>query len=189
MLSIIRCVISAAAACAALPLVAGDWPHWRGPDCNGISQEKNWTTTWPKEGPKQLWKANVGIGFSTMSVANARVFTMGNRDGADAVYCLNAESGATIWKHSYKCILDPRFYEGGTLSTPTVEGEHVFSISKRGDVFCFEAATGKIVWQKNIVQELALALPANDQDNWWGFSGSPLVRGDLLLLNAASDGV
>jgi outer membrane protein assembly factor BamB len=186
---LVRCLLLSFIAAAVLPITADDWPHWRGPDFNGISKEKSWMTAWPKEGPKQLWKTNVGVGFSSVAVSNGRVFTMGNRDGEDTVYGLDAGTGATIWKHSYKCILDPRFYEGGTLSTPTVDGERVFTISKRGDIFCFEAATGKIVWQKNIVQGLGLALPANDQDNWWGFAGSPLVRGNLLLLNAASDGV
>jgi outer membrane protein assembly factor BamB len=155
---------------------------------NGISKETNWTTAWPKEGPKQLWKADVGIGFSSMAVANGRVLTMGNHSDQDTVYCFNADTGALVWKHTYPCILDPRFYEGGTLSTPTVDGDRVYTISKRGDVFCFEAATGKIHWQRNLIQELGLALPANDQDNWWGFAGSPLVRGNLLLLNAGSDG-
>ena len=170
-------------------LQAEDWPRWRGPDLNGISKEKNWTTAWPKEGPKQLWKADVGVGFSAVAVANGRVFTMGNNNGRDTVYCFDAEKGGLIWKHSYECVLDPRFYEGGTSATPTVDGDRVYTISKRGDVFCFEAATGKIHWQKHLIQELGLALPANDQDNWWGFAGSPLVRGNLLLLNAASDGI
>ena len=176
-------------AAAILSLKADDWPRWRGPDLNGISKETNWTTAWAKEGPKQLWKADVGLGFSSMAVANDRVFTMGNRDERDTVYCFNAATGALVWKHSYPCILDPRFYEGGTSATPTVDGDLVYTISKRGDVFCFDAATGKIRWQKNLIHELGLALPANDQDNWWGFAGSPLVRGNLLILNAASDGI
>jgi len=142
---------------------------------------------WPMEGPRQLWKANVGTGFSTMSVANGRLYTMGNKDDEDTVYCFNAGTGALVWKHTYKCVLDPRFYEGGTLSTPTVDGDRVYTISKRGDVFCFQAATGKIDWEKNLIRELGLAVP-NDKDNWWGFAGSPLVRGNLLLLNAGSDG-
>ena len=173
-----------AGACSSL----SDWPHWRGPDYNGISKEKNWTTSWPKNGPAQLWKADVGLGFSSVSVANGRLFTMGNSNGEDTVYCLDAIKGNLIWKHSYPCLLDPRFYEGGTLSTPTVDADRVYTISKRGDAFCFDAATGKIHWKKNLIQELGLALPANDQDNWWGFAGSPLVRGELLVLNVASDG-
>jgi outer membrane protein assembly factor BamB len=167
---------------------ADDWPRWRGPDLNGISKETNWTTKWPKEGPKQLWKANVGLGFSSVAVANGRAFTMGNNNDQDTVFAFDADKGSLIWKQTYPCILDARFYEGGPSSTPTVDGDRVFTISKRGDVFCFEAANGKIVWKKNLIQELGLAVPSNDQDPWWGFAGSPLVRGDLVILNAGSNG-
>src|SRR5436190_15175329 len=99
MRSNVRCLIFTFFAGAVLPLAADDWPHWRGQNFNGISKEKHWTTAWPKEGPKQLWKANVGTGFSTMSVANSRVFTMGNRGGEDTLYCLDAKTGAALWKH------------------------------------------------------------------------------------------
>src|SRR5689334_22000460 len=58
-------------------LPAEDWPHWRGPNFNGISTEKAWSAQWPPEGPKVLWKASVGIGFSSISVAQGRVYTMG----------------------------------------------------------------------------------------------------------------
>src|ERR1041384_693642 len=111
-------------------LQAEDWFRWRGPSLNGISQEKDWTTDWPREGPRQLWKTNVGFGFSSVAVAQGRVFTLGNRAGQDTVYCFDAERGAPIWKRSYDCVLDPRFYEGGTLSTPTVDGERVYTLSK-----------------------------------------------------------
>lgn len=175
-------------ASAILSLHAEDWPHWRGPDFNGVSREKNWSTAWPKSGPPQAWKANVGFGFSCFALANGRLFTMGNNHDQDTVFCFDAKMGTLVWKHAYPCVLDPRFYEGGTLSTPTVDGDRVYTISKRGDTFCFEAATGKILWQKNLIKEFSLAQPANDQDNWWGFAGSPLVRGELLVFNVASDG-
>jgi len=185
----VRFLLAAILAQTIFPLRADDWPCFRGPNHNGISSEKGWAFAWPKEGPKQLWKTSIGFGFSSVSVANGRVFTMGNTNDEDTVYCFDANTGTPVWKQTYKCVTDPRFYEGGTLITPTVDGERVFTLSKRGDVFCFEAATGKILWQKNLIKELSLALPANDRDNWWGFAGSPLVRGNLLLLNAASDGV
>lgn len=188
MISRVCLLLATLLAVATVALPAEDWPCWRGPDLNGISKETGWTTSWPKEGPRQLWKANVGFGFSSVTVASGRAFTMGNRNNEDTVYCFNAETGAPLWKHTYKCILDPRFYEGGTLSTPTVDGERVYTISKRGDVFCFEAATGRIVWNKNPAKELGVKLDVGEQENWWGFAGSPLVRGDLLILNLASDG-
>ena len=176
------------AAVVVRPASAEDWPRWRGPDLNGLSKERGWTTAWPKDGPKQLWKASVGIGFSSVAVAGGRVFTMGNSDNLDTVYALDAATGAVVWRHSYKCVLDPRFYEGGPSATPTVDGDRVYTLSKRGQVFCFDAATGKIAWQKNVAEELGVKLDMDDQAPWWGFAGSPLVRGDLIILNLASDG-
>jgi outer membrane protein assembly factor BamB len=159
-----------------------DWHRWRGPDLNGISKETGWSTTWPKDGPKQLWKASVGIGFSSVSVSQGRLFTLGNRDGTDTVFCFDAENGKELWKHSYECPLDAKYYEGGPGSTPTVDGDNVFTLSKRGHLFCFEAASGKVVWQKDLLAELGVKKPE------WGFAGSPLVEGDLLILNLAEAG-
>jgi outer membrane protein assembly factor BamB len=175
-------------AAALLPASAEDWYRWRGPDLNGISKERDWTTAWPKEGPRQLWKANVGIGFSSFAVANGRAYTLGNNNGQDTVFAFDAVKGNVLWKHTYKCALDPRFYEGGTSSTPTVDGDRVYTLSKEGHVFCFDAASGKIQWEKNMIQELGLATPKNDQDPWWGFAGSPFVKGDVLFLNVGTAG-
>src|SRR5881409_3719556 len=92
---------------------AADWYRWRGPDCNGISTETGWQTKWPAEGPKQIWKASVGIGFSSVSVSDGRVFAMGNENDTDTVFCFDAKSGKEVWKYSYPSKLDPKFYEGG----------------------------------------------------------------------------
>ena len=160
-----------------------DWHRYRGPDHNGISKETGWSAVWQKEGPKQLWKANVGIGFSSMTVADGRVYTMGNKGDKDTVYCLNSQSGAIVWQHTYDCPLDPKYYEGGTSSTPTVDARQVYTFSRRGHLFCLDAAKGAVVWQKNLVTDLGLKIPE------WGFAGSPLVDGDLLILNAGERGV
>ena len=165
-----------------LPAAGDDWQRWRGPALNGISQETGWTTVWPQEGPKQLWKAAVGIGFSSVSVSQGRVYTLGNDKETDTVFCLEAETGAVAWKYSYDCPLDATYYEGGPGSTPTVDGPAVYTLSKRGHLFCFAAATGKVIWQKNLTNELGAVKPR------WGFAGSPLVQENLLLLNVGSAG-
>jgi outer membrane protein assembly factor BamB len=159
-----------------------DWPRWRGPDANGISKETGWSTSWPAEGPKQLWKANVGTGFSSMSVSGGRVYTTGNRDNRDTVYCFSADTGELIWKHTYAEELDPHYYEGGSSSTPTVDGDAVYTFSRKGELFRFDAATGKVVWIKNLAKEFGLKIPE------WGFASSPLVEGNLLIVNAGSAG-
>jgi len=162
--------------------LADDWPRWRGPDLNGISKEAGWTTAWPKEGPRQLWKASVGIGFSSLAVAQSRVFTLGNADDTDTVFCFDAETGRPLWKHSYACPLDAKYYEGGPGSTPTVDGVKVFTLSKRGHLFCFDTASGRVAWSKDLMAELGAKKPE------WGFAGSPLVEGNLLILNLGGAG-
>jgi outer membrane protein assembly factor BamB len=177
-------LIATLACATALPLAtaASDWPRWRGPDLNGISRETGWTTLWPKEGPKQLWKANVGIGFSSVAVADGRLFTLGHANESDTVFCFHAETGAMLWKHSYPCPLDAKYYEGGPGSTPTVAADRVYTLSKRGHLFCFDAGRGTPIWQTNLMTALGAAKPE------WGFAGSPLVEDDLLLLNVGSAG-
>ncbi len=167
---------------AAAPLRAEDWPNWRGPNHNGISAETGWLAKWPADGPPQLWKASVGLGFSSVAVCKGRAYTMGNQKETDTVFCFDAETGKVLWKRSYACPTGPLFYEGGTSATPTVEGSNVYTLSKRGSLFCFAADTGKIVWSKNIASELSLDIPT------WGFASSALIEGKLLLLNVGSFG-
>jgi len=161
---------------------AADWPRWRGPDANGISKETGWTTRWPAEGPKRLWTAKVGIGFASFSVANGRVYTTGNTDNTDTIFCFDANTGKELWKHSYPEKLDAKYYEGGTSATPTVDGDRVYSLSKRGELFCLEASKGTVIWSKNAAKELKAKLPT------WGFAGSVFVERDMALLNVGTSG-
>jgi outer membrane protein assembly factor BamB len=163
-------------------LSAADWPNFRGPDYNGISKETGWTTTWPTEGPKQLWKAKVGMGFASFAVADGRVYTTGNIAETDHVFCFDAATGREIWKHTYPAPLDAKYYEGGTSATPTVSGGRVYIISKRGLVHCLDAAKGTVVWSKQLAEELDAELPT------WGFAGSILITGDLAIVNIGTAG-
>jgi outer membrane protein assembly factor BamB len=164
-------------------LRADDWPHWRGPTRNGHSAETAWSDQWPADGPRVAWKANVGLGFSTFVVAKGRVLTTGHADGKDTVFCFDADSGKTLWKHSYAAELGDKYFEGGTTGTPTIDGERVYQLSRWGDVFCLDAATGSVVWSKNIQKEPGVRVPD------WGFSGAPLVHGSLLILNVGDAGL
>ncbi|MBW7990221.1 MAG: PQQ-binding-like beta-propeller repeat protein [Planctomycetes bacterium] len=166
-----------------------DWPIYRGPQHNGITSETDWVADFPATGPTQLWKKSIGIGFSTMTISDGRVYAMGNSGKSgpnanqDTVFCFDANTGKEIWKHTYSCPLEPKYYEGGTLSTPIVDGKVVYSISKMGHLFCLDAATGSVTWQKNMNKDLGFKLPT------WHFSGSPLVVGNMLILNLGDAGV
>jgi outer membrane protein assembly factor BamB len=162
---------------------APDWNHYRGPDYNGISKETGWTDHWPAEGPRQLWKASIGTGFSSVSVSQDRVFAIGNEHSQDVVRCLDAATGREVWKQSYESPADPLYYEGGPSATPTVAGGRVFTFSKKGVANCYTAADGKLVWSTNLATGLGLKAPM------WGFAGSPCVQGNRVVLNAGAAGV
>jgi outer membrane protein assembly factor BamB len=163
------------------PPVRSDWPQWRGPNRNGISAEKGCFTQWPEGGPKRLWHASVGVGFSSVAVSGGRVYTMGNSEDVDTVYCLDAGSGAVVWKYPYPC--KARGANPGPRATPTVDGDVVYTFGGEGHVHCLDAASGKLIWRRNVQKSLK-----NDVLKW-GMSSSPLVEGRLLLLSAGTCGV
>lgn len=170
------------ALCSLTAARADDWPHFRGPARNGSSAEKNWRAEWPADGPPVAWKAEVGLGFSSIVVANGRMATVGHASGKDTVFCFDAASGKPLWKHSYAAELGDKFYEGGTTGTPTFDGDRLYWLSRWGDLFCFDAAAGKVVWQTNVHKETGAPIPT------WGYTGAPLVQGDLLVLNIGDAG-
>jgi outer membrane protein assembly factor BamB len=162
-------------------LFAGDWPNWRGPHFDGIS-----TGQLPETLPDSLpvlWKADVGIGFSSFAVVGDRVLTMGNKEERDSVWCLNAQTGEVIWQHIYDCPLDPLYYEGGPGGTPTVHGGSVYTLSKKGHVFRLDLETGKVIWSRDLIADHGLKLPE------WSFAGSAFVEGELVILNAGRRGI
>ena len=162
--------------------LAADWPNFRGPAHDGISAENGWRSDWASD-PPVAWKAQVGLGFSSIVIANGRAATAGHAGGNDTVFCFDAASGKELWKHSYPAELGDKFYEGGTTGTPTFDGDRLFWLSRWGDLYCFEAASGKIIWQKNIQKETGAPIPT------WGYTGAPLVHESLLVLNVGEAGV
>ena len=162
---------------------AEDWPNFRGPMGTGISRETAWSSDWPKDGPARLWSSNVGTGYSSVAVVDDKLYTIGNEDNRDTVVCLDAATGKKIWSHSYDSPLDARFFEGGPTSTPTVNGTHVYTIARQGDVFCLDRRNGKVIWATKLSTTAKVRVPG------WGFAGSPVVMGGLLLFNAGSGGV
>lgn len=159
-----------------------DWPQWRGPKRNGVSAEKDFLTAWPKEGPIRLWAAKVGVGLSSVSVVGSRLYTMGNVSDVDHVMCLDTANGKLVWDYKYPCTAaDPNGYPGPRC-TPTVDGNLVFTVSRNGHVLCLSAANGALVWSKRIVDDFAGFIPQ------WGYAGSPLVEGELLILETGASG-
>jgi len=154
-----------------------DWPEYRGPNRDGVSTETGWSTNWPAGGPKVLWKASVGVGHSSVSVAHEMVCTLGNAGGKDTVYCFDAATGKVNWQYAYPCA---EGMEPGTRMTPTVDDDRVYIFSREGNLFCMDAAGGQVKWSRNVVQELKARSPR------YGYACSPLVVGGMLILETGA---
>ena len=151
---------------------AANWPQWRGLNRDGHTTES--VGKWP---PTELWrKTSVGVGYSTVSVSNGRVYTMGWANNQDTVYCFDADTGTEIWSTSYACAKGGSY--PGPLSTPTVTGGKVYTFSRKGHLYCFDAVTGNVEWNVTV---------STGEPNW-GISGSPLVEGNLVIVNIGGAG-
>lgn len=165
---------------------AADWTQWRGPNRDGISVEAGFDWVLAAKNPVVAWKSNVGKGFSSPVIAGGRLYALGNREDVDTLYCLHAETGRELWRHSYASPLDPKSFEGGPLSTPTVDGERVYSLSKFGHCFCLSAESGKVLWSRQFANP---TLTKDDYHVWWGFAGSIVVAEDRLLIPVGPAGL
>jgi outer membrane protein assembly factor BamB len=155
---------------------AGNWFQWRGPNRDGVSTETDFLTTWPAEGPKILWKAAIGNGFSAVSVADGRAYTMGAVSGQDTIWCFDAESGKEIWKSPVGRA------DGEPCATPAISDGKVYGLTRSGTLVCVSAADGKPVWSKSAPKDFKSPKPG------WAFCCSPLVLGKAVIYDIGGDG-
>jgi len=127
-----------------------------------------------------LWEVNVGAGYSAVSVVGKRLYTMGNCNDKDTVFCLDAETGKEIWRYSYSCGKGGSY--AGSRATPVISNNLVFTFSNEGLLNCIDAETGKKRWSKSVAKEGAANLK-------WKYSGSPLVTDGLVIVNAGKSGM
>jgi outer membrane protein assembly factor BamB len=166
---------------AAAAAVGADWPQYKGPDRSGISAECGWLAGWPEGGaPRLAWRAAVGKGHSAVSVSGGHAYTMGWDGTKETIHCLEATTGKPIWRQSYS---SPTLVQWpGPRSTPTVDGEAVYTLGAHGQLRAWEAKTGKPMWQ--------VELPSRYQpDVDYGFPWSPLAMDDLLIFPAGKAGL
>ena len=153
-----------------------DWPQWRGPDRDGISRETGILKEWSDGGPRVLWRVPIGEGFSGISVADGRVYTMFSKGEDEFVICLDASNGEEIWRIQS----DSTYYESeggnGPRATPTIDGEFLFTVSAQGKFYALNSGNGEKVWSYDLIRDFGSYMPR------WGFSSSPLVEDNMLLV-------
>ncbi|HEX2267965.1 MAG TPA: PQQ-binding-like beta-propeller repeat protein [Pyrinomonadaceae bacterium] len=159
-----------------------NWPQWRGPNRDGISKETGLLKQWPAEGPPLLWKATgAGGGYSSFSIANGRLFTMGLRGDREYVVAFDINTGKEAWATPHGGAF--RNDRGdGPRGTPTIDGDRLYALGGNGDLSAIEHRTRRLVWSKNILKEFG------GSNIRWGISESPLIVGNKVLVNPGGPG-
>jgi outer membrane protein assembly factor BamB len=174
-LPLITCVLAITLVSCAKGRISGgfDWPSWRGPKGNGVSQEANWNPKALIGGPKILWRADLGSAYSNVSIDNDRVYAAGSP--GMTVYCLSADTGKIIWRYLEK--------NDTANATPTVDAGSVYMLSKKGILVSLNKKNGSLQWKKDLVADYGGLEP------YYGFSGSPVIEKDLIILTMNKSGI
>lgn len=159
------------------PSKGADWPQYRGPQQNGVSLEKGLLRAWPESGPRVLWKKPIGNGFSIVTVAGGALYTMAVEGESETAYRLRESDGEVVWRVPLGPVF-PEMFGNGPRSSPTVDGDVVYVLSATGRLHALKTADGARLWELDLVKELGSPTPNR------GFAQSPILDGDLLLLEA-----
>ena len=163
------------------PLAAAEWPGFRGPGRDGLVPGVALAEDWQARPPRELWRIPVGPGWSSFAVAGRRLFTQEQRGELEAVVAYDSQTGAELWAHEYPS----RFFEAmggaGPRATPTLAGGMLFALGAEGYLHRLEPETGEVVWQAD------LRADARREPPTWGFSSSPLVVDDLVVVHAGGE--
>ena len=152
-----------------------DWPQFRGPNRDGVSAETGFARAWPAEGLRVVWRRPIGEGFSGISAVGDRLYTMDSDATTEYVVALEAGTGKEVWRVA----AGPKLLDSmgnGPRTTPTLDAGRVYAMGSHGRLVALNAADGAELWRVELTEAFGAKRPN------WGYSGSPLVDGDLLIL-------
>jgi outer membrane protein assembly factor BamB len=166
-----------------IPVVRGeDWPQWRGPNRDGVWREDGVMRSLPPDGLKVAWRAAVGRGFCSPVVAKGRVYVtdveLKPPSAHERVLCFSEADGKPLWMHRYPAAYPDWAFApsaGGPRATPIVHEGKIYTLGAMGNLFCLDAASGKVIWEKDLAREYGVK-------EFTGITGSPLIEGELLIL-------
>jgi outer membrane protein assembly factor BamB len=157
-----------------------DVPQFFGPTRAGSAPDMGLAKDWKTTAPKQLWRQEIGLGWSAFAIVRDHAYTQEQRGEDELVTCYHLFTGKLIWAHADKAHFSQWQGGDGPRATPTVDGGRVFTYGATGLLNCLDATTGKPVWQRSVLTENKLA------NIEWGISASPLVVDDKVIVTGGN---
>jgi outer membrane protein assembly factor BamB len=161
---------------------ADDFPGFLGPQRSESVDRVKLARDWTAQPPKRVWRQKIGAGWSAFSVVNGHAVTMEQRGDLEMTTCYNVETGHSEWAHSISGRFEGMAGGIGPRSTPTIDDGMVFSLGVRGHLACLDGASGKPIWEKDLLKEYGIPPEEEDDVMAWGRSASPLVVGEKLIV-------
>jgi outer membrane protein assembly factor BamB len=164
-----------------MKLQPGDWPEFRGPKRDSNLHHVRIPTDWDTATPKQVWKRRIGPAWSSIIVVGDRLFTQEQFGKSEAVVCLDAGTGRTLWSHKDEARHEDVQGGVGPRATPTFADGQIFALGGTGILNCLDAATGEHKWHRDITADSGARVPM------WGFSSSPLIIDKRVVVFVGGD--
>lgn len=158
------------------------WTDFRGPHRDGRYDETPILTAWPKRGLMRLWKQPVGGGYASVVVAEGRAFTIEQRRDREVVAAYDINTGRELWTNSWAANFRESMGGDGPRATPTWHNGLLYAQGAEGELRCLDAATGKVVWSKNILADNGASNLA------WAMAASPLIVDEKVIVQPGGSG-
>ncbi|MFT7631365.1 MAG: outer membrane protein assembly factor BamB [Mariniblastus sp.] len=170
------------------PVQADDWTQWRGSNRDGVWRESGVISSFTAADLKPVWRQPIGTGYSSPTVCSGRVFLMDfdESKSEESVLCFDSKTGQLKWKHTYQSSYQGISYTAGPRAAVTIEGELAYSLGAKGRLHCLNVNDGTVVWEDDLDQSYQIS--ASKRMPIWGITGSPIVVGDLVILQIGAKG-
>jgi outer membrane protein assembly factor BamB len=174
----------AGAPAAASGIALGDWPEARGPERSGVSKEKGLPEKWTLNGAGMSWRAPYGSRSAPVVFGNRVYLQNPSGNGPtrqERVICFDADTGKVIWEYKHNLFQTDVPLHRVAWASPAVDVEtgNVYTLAGHGTVVAISPA-GKKLWERSLGEEFSLFTTHG------GRTGSPLIDGNLVIVNAVS---
>jgi len=174
--------VAVALAATVVTQAANDWPQYLGPSRNGVYAGPALADAWGANGPKAVWRKQVGQGFAGPAVVGNRVILFHRVGNEEVVESLDAATGNSMWRYAYPTRYRDDFgFDEGPRAVPVVADGVIYTFGAEGQLHAVDLAKGTRLWSEDTMKRFGVP------KGFFGAAGSPLVEGGRVIANVGGD--